>query len=122
MEEQQELPQGWSWVSIEELTTETMIGLVRSALEQNSAGNGVGYVKMNNINLNGQIDAAGLVGVQATTGEITRYSLRSGDVLFNTRNSIELVGKVGIFRAGTETVVFNNNLMRMRFVTGVSPD
>ena len=122
MEEQQELPQGWSWVSIEELTTETMIGLVRSALEQNSAGNGVGYVKMNNINLNGQIDAAGLVGVQATTGEITRYSLRSGDVLFNTRNSVELVGKVGIFRAGTETVVFNNNLMRMRFVAGVSPD
>jgi type I restriction enzyme S subunit len=122
MNEEQELPQGWVWTTIEELAADTMIGLVRSALEQNSTGSGVPYVKMNNLNLNGQIETSELVSVQASPDEISRYSLRSGDILFNTRNSVELVGKVGIFRGGETTVVYNNNLMRMRFVAGANPD
>jgi len=44
-----------------------------------------------------------------------RYSLESGDFLFNTRNSHELVGKSCIFDGGEDEVLFNNNIMRVRF-------
>ena len=54
--------------------------------------------------------------VDATEKESAEHSLRYGDFLFNTRNSKELVGKTGMFvGAGEPVVLFNNNLMRMRF-------
>ena len=64
----------------------------------------------------GYVRTTGLKRVDATSTEIADYSLRYGDFLFNTRNSKELVGKTGMFIGASEPVVlFNNNLMRMRF-------
>lgn len=38
----------------------------------------------------------------------------------NTRNSKELVGKTGLFTGASDSVIlFNNNLMRMRFDSGI---
>jgi type I restriction enzyme S subunit len=41
--------------------------------------------------------------------------LRTGDVLFNTRNTLELVGKVAIWRDELPEAYFNSNIMRMGF-------
>ena len=49
------------------------------------------------------------------------YRLESGDLLFNTRNSEELVGKTALFR-GDGLYLFNSNLMRIRFKQGVEPE
>ncbi len=38
-----------------------------------------------------------------------------GDVLFNTRNTLELVGKVAIWRNELSEAYFNSNLMRFQF-------
>ena len=116
-----ELPVGWAWVSVEELATDTLIGLVRSALEQNTSGDGVPYIKMNNIDFGGRIDTSELVSVKASEEKVARYALRDGDILFNTRNSVELVGKTGLFHQGVEAVVFNNNLMRLRLISDIRP-
>ncbi|MGA7500993.1 MAG: hypothetical protein WBX00_30040, partial [Isosphaeraceae bacterium] len=74
---------------------------------------------MNNVTTDGRVTLEDIVYVTATEAEARRYSLRTGDVLFNTRNSIELVGKVGLVQSPPPNTVFNNNLMRIRFRDGI---
>ena len=44
-----------------------------------------------------------------------QHKLRYGDVLFNTRNTLELVGKVAIWRNELPIAYYNSNLMRLEF-------
>lgn len=110
----------WAHVTVEEIMTEGQIGLVRSKEEQLQTG--VPYIRMNHFNLEGRWNEEKLTFVSCTPEEKERFSLKQGDVLFNTRNSVELVGKVAIWPRGKEGYVFNNNLLRMRFRDGVFPD
>lgn len=41
--------------------------------------------------------------------------LQEGDLLFNTRNTLELVGKVAIWKNELPIAVYNSNLLRMKF-------
>jgi type I restriction enzyme S subunit len=59
--------------------------------------------------------------VKVSREEFQRYELRDGDVLFNTRNSFELVGKVAVWPANRPGYVYNNNLLRLRFAPQVDP-
>lgn len=43
------------------------------------------------------------------------HRLRKGDVLFNTRNTLDLVGKVAIWRDELPVAYYNSNLMRLEF-------
>jgi type I restriction enzyme S subunit len=70
---------------------------------------------MNNVTMDGRVFFTDMVFVETTGEELERYSLVDGDLLFNTRNSKELVGKVGIIRRAPAESVYNNNLMRIRF-------
>ncbi|MFN7839409.1 MAG: type I restriction endonuclease subunit S, partial [Bacteroidota bacterium] len=62
----------------------------------------------------GNIDFESAVYVKVSESEAVKYSLKKGDILINTRNSIELVGKTGIVRKELSNYVFNNNLLRIR--------
>src|SRR6478672_11509004 len=44
-----------------------------------------------------------------------QHRLVYGDVLFNTRNTLELVGKVAIWRDELPVAYYNSNLMRLEF-------
>jgi type I restriction enzyme S subunit len=46
------------------------------------------------------------------------HRLVYGDVLFNTRNTLELVGKVAIWRDELPVAYYNSNLMRLEFDPG----
>jgi type I restriction enzyme S subunit len=107
--------------SIEEITQESLIGLVRSNAFQNFNRVGVPYVKMNNIDMNGFINFNDLAYIEANDKEIEKYRLKKDDILLNTRNSFELVGKTGIVRENYENVLFNNNLLRIRVKLEYSP-
>lgn len=95
-------------------------GLVRSKAEQTSE-EGFPYIRMNHYDLAGRWNDHDLTCVAATSSEFDRYQLRANDLLFNTRNSAELVGKVAIWPAGKDGYLFNNNLLRMRFSAEVLP-
>lgn len=95
-------------------------GLVRSKAEQ-TPDEGYPYIRMNHYDLAGRWNDRDLTYVAATSSEFDRYQLRANDLLFNTRNSAELVGKVAIWPAGKEGHLFNNNLLRMRFSPDVVP-
>ena len=72
--------------------------------------------------MNGNLNVDTDVRVQTSAEEGERYRLSIGDILFNTRNSLELVGKSGMVTdEPREPTVFNNNLMRLRLVEGADP-
>lgn len=95
-------------------------GLVRSKAEQTTS-EGYPYIRMNHYDMSGRWNDRDLTYVAATSSEFERYQLRADDLLFNTRNSVELVGKVAIWPDGKDGYLFNNNLLRMRFTTDVLP-
>lgn len=107
----------WIKVQLDELVESNVIGLVKGTKDQ-SCDHTYEYVKMNNITSDGKLDLKSYTRVNATDLEVQKYSLEYGDLLFNTRNSAELVGKSCIYNR-PESMLFNNNIMRLRFNKGV---
>lgn len=100
-------------VPLEDAVKDTLIGLVRGAEEFGDDFTHP-YVRMDAITRNGQFVPAFVKKTDADPVELARYALADGDLLFNTRNSRDLVGKTAVFR-GMAGAVFNNNIMRIRF-------
>lgn len=112
----------WPRIAIGDLATDTLIGLDRSRSRQSQDPQaGSPYVRMGNISADGQVTWEDLTFVPVTRAEQERFALRDGDLLFNTRNSRALVGKVGLVRNRPDLAVFNNNLMRIRMRDDVDP-
>ncbi|MGV3554228.1 MAG: restriction endonuclease subunit S [Croceibacterium sp.] len=109
----------WQTVRMEDRMDEGLIGLVRSKTEQGNAG--VPYIRMNHYDLDGRINEEKLTFVHCSVAELARFQLQPGDVLFNTRNSVELVGKVTIWPHDMPGRVYNNNILRLRFQADVDP-
>lgn len=117
----QEVPQTWSWARLGELVSESLLGLVIPISLQNKKPGGTSYVKMNNISSDGILDLTSIVYVQVNHADIQKYQLKKGDILFNTRNSYELVGKTCVVKTDEMPMVFNNNIMRIRLAEGINP-
>ncbi|MFL0685321.1 MAG: restriction endonuclease subunit S [Algoriphagus aquaeductus] len=71
-------------------------------------------IKMGNLN-RGYIDLKKKYYIKKgiTPNEIDR--LHFGDVIFNTRNTLDLVGKVAIWKNEDNPAFFNSNIMRIKF-------
>lgn len=107
--------EGWAETRFEEIIESSVIGLTKNTREQGEDRQ-YPYVKMNNITRDNRFDFSSFTNVDATTDEISKFRLQDGDFLFNTRNSVELVGKACIYENESDDVVlFNNNIMRVRF-------
>ena len=104
-----------------DLVVDSRTGLVRSSQEQHEPLPGlVPYLKMDAIGEDWGCSYQAYKSVQASDGELATYELQLGDWLFNTRNSLELVGKSCVWE-GPAKVVYNNNILRVRFSASVSP-
>ena len=86
------IPPGWRRATVGDLAAHTVIGLVRNRGEQGADPCGLPYVKMNNITNDGRVTFDDVPYVSASPDEEQRFCLTDGDLLFNTRNSVELVG------------------------------
>ena len=106
-------PRRWPSVRLDEIVFDSRIGLVRGSADL-GPGLPYPYLRMNAITRQGELQFGDLRCTAASSNEVERYSLKEGDLLFNTRNSRELVGKTALYRRN-ETCLFNNNLMRIRF-------
>ncbi len=71
-------------------------------------------VKMGNIG-RGYIDAAKVEYIAPGVAPDPNHRLCYGDVLFNTRNTLDLVGKAAIWRNELPVAYYNSNLMRLEF-------
>lgn len=109
----------WATSQFGQLVADTQLGLVRGAREMDANYPHL-YLRMDSIRGDGSLDLSNLRRVEASTEEIQRHSLRRGDFLFNTRNSRELVGKVGLYTED-QPILFNNNILRVRFDRAIDP-
>ena len=80
--------------------------------QDREAGNPL--MKMGNI-ARGYIDTAKVEYITPGITPDPNHRLCYGDVLFNTRNTLDLVGKVAIWRNELSVAYYNSNLMRLEF-------
>jgi len=103
--------EGWEVVDFETLITSTQLG---SNYPNNEIDNGVPLIKMGNLG-RGSITLKKLEFIQSAAVPLEKDILKYGDVLFNTRNTLELVGKVAIWRNELSKAYFNSNIIRFKF-------
>jgi len=115
------LKKDWEVKRLEEIIESNVIGLTKNSTEQKITHK-FKYVKMNNITRDNCFDLSKYTCVNATKEEALKYSLSTGDFLFNTRNSYELVGKTCLFEGhDNDVILYNNNIMRIRFIKSINP-
>ena len=106
-----ELPEGWVWASIDQLTTEQRYG---SSAKTNDDPNGIPVLRMGNIQ-NGALDFNNLKYLPKAHDEFPALFLEKGDLLFNRTNSRELVGKTAIFNGEHTPCSYASYLIKVKF-------
>lgn len=121
LKEMLEPKEGWEETTFGDLVVSNVVGMTRGKVEQ-GYDKKYPYFKMNNISPDNALCWDDLICVDANKEELDKYSLQEGDFLFNTRNSKEWVGKSAVYRNYcTPVMLYNNNVMRIRFVDVVNP-
>ena len=104
-------PMGWPTAPLGDAIVETQYGTSKRA---NTDDKGVPVLRMNNISSAGEIDLADIKFVDLDPTELARQLLQPGDLLFNRTNSIELVGKTGLWEESGLQAVAASYLIRVR--------
>jgi len=105
------VPQGWKQVTLGEATAATRLG---GNYECNGTHTGIPVVKMGNLG-RGRIQLATVERMPEVADYYSDDVLKRGDILFNTRNTLDLVGKVAMWREELPQAVFNSNILRIDF-------
>lgn len=106
-------------VLLGDLIAQHQLGLDKRTSELGPLGK-FSYLKMDSITRAGGLDLSRATRVDCSPEEFEKYSLREGDLIFNTRNARNLVGKSTVYRG--PATIFNNNILRLRFAEAVQPD
>lgn len=105
------LPIDWSAIALSRLLTAKQLG---GNYKNGTAETAWPLIKMGNLG-RGRIDCGKVEYIHTSAQPSARDCLQAGDVLFNTRNTLDLVGKVAIWRNELPEAYFNSNIMRMCF-------
>lgn len=107
-----ELPDGWCWASIGELSEIVEYGSSAKTTDDSSS---VPVLRMGNI-LDGELKLDDLRYLPIEHSEFPQLLLHVGDLLFNRTNSAELVGKTAVFKGTPFPCSFASYLIRLRVV------
>lgn len=109
---QDELPRDWRVVRFGEIIKSMQLG---TNLLGSETGDGLPLLKMGNLTIGG-FDFGKLEYLDVSvTRQASPFLLRCGDFLFNTRNTLDLVGKSAVWRDRLPAATFNSNIMRIKF-------
>lgn len=103
-----EIPTHWSVASIGEVVQTAQYGISESLSEEGQYP----IFRMNNIE-NGYMVDEPLKYIDLDDDEFEKYRVEKGDILFNRTNSLELVGKTGIYELEGDHV-FASYLVRLQ--------
>ncbi|MBY8977396.1 restriction endonuclease subunit S [Rhodobacteraceae bacterium NNCM2] len=110
------VPDGWEEGALGELVSSQQIG---TSERGDGAEVTVPLIKMGNL-LWGGLDLRQVEEIEESKLAASQY-LHPGDVLFNTRNTPELVGKTALWNGELPTATYDNNIARLRFKKEVDP-
>jgi len=111
----EKLPPTWRYMTLDKLVRSFDYG---TSAKSKPTGK-VPVLRMGNIQ-NGRIDWSDLM-YTSDSGEIKKYRLKPGTVLFNRTNSPELVGKTAIYR-GEQPAIFAGYLIRVNNEPELNPE
>lgn len=101
------IPDGWKLLTIDDVLKDTQYGLSESLDDQGRYP----VLRMMNIT-NGYVDPNDLKYLDWSKEEANRYILNYGDIVFNRTNSMEWVGRTGIFELDGD-YLFASYLIRL---------
>lgn len=102
------IPRGWRVRPLAEVVPSAVYGISSSL----GAGSGIPVLRMNNFK-DGEAELSDLK--YSNSSDAHSLLLRTGDVLFNRTNSIDHVGRTGIWRGQLERASFASYLVRLEF-------
>lgn len=102
------IPKTWSYKKLSSVLTECQYGLSKAMNETGKYP----IFRMNNIE-NGKMVTEPMAYIDLSDKEFEKYKVNKGDILINRTNSLELVGKVGIFNLEGD-YVFASYLIRLK--------
>lgn len=106
----------WKEYFFEEVIESMQLGTSSLGGEDNF---GIPLLKMGNIRIGG-FDFEKLEKLKEEDFNLlAAFVLKKGDFLFNTRNTLELVGKSSVWNNQLPIATFNSNIMRIKFKKGV---
>src|SRR5438067_2103260 len=105
------IPEDWEVLKLETILVKSMLG---GNYENGESEQGLPLIKMGNIG-RGKISLFKVEYTPASLKYSDDYLLKKGDLLLNTRNTLDLVGKVAVWRNELKAALFNSNLLRMEF-------
>jgi type I restriction enzyme, S subunit len=103
-----QLPDDWQWLSLKKVAVPRLGGNYRNRTTPSARP----LIKMGNI-ARIRIDLSRLEYIPMNENVLPEHRLHFGDVLFNTRNTLELVGKVSIWRDELPCAYYNSNILRL---------
>jgi type I restriction enzyme S subunit len=109
-----EVPEGWEVPLLSRLIAKADLG---GNYEASESGGGIPLIKMGNLG-RGVIKTEKIEQLSDDADYDPAFRLETGDFLFNTRNSLDLVGKVAIWRDELPDAIFNSNILRIKFNEG----
>ncbi|MBY5940309.1 restriction endonuclease subunit S [Halomonas sp. DP5N14-9] len=112
-----ELPEGWVWASVEQLSLMVDYG---TSSKCSLDPTGVPVLRMGNI-VDGSLDLDNLKYLPGSHSDFPKLLLKSGDLLFNRTNSAELVGKTAVYKGVPKDCSYASYLIRVRFIE-VAPE
>jgi type I restriction enzyme, S subunit len=101
------IPVEWEVAQLDSVVARKEYGLSSSL---NDDPGQIPVLRMNNL-VNGEVDLSDLR--YASAEDTRRYMLTADDVLFNRTNSMEYVGRTGIFRGSDRPISFASYLVRL---------
>ena len=102
------VPLGWEVKKVTKVADYVQYGLNQASSEKGK----IPMLRMNNI-VKGKMTNAPLVYVELNDSLLQQYKLEKGDILFNRTNSLDLVGKVGVFELDGD-YVFASYLIKVK--------
>jgi N-6 DNA Methylase/Type I restriction modification DNA specificity domain len=107
------VPQSWEVVPLIEAVDDIDYG-ISAPIPKTRPANGVKIVSTADITKDGRLLYNKIRYIEAPATTVARLTLRTGDVLFNWRNSAELIGKSAVFQEQPEPHVFASFILRIR--------
>ncbi|GAA3627863.1 restriction endonuclease subunit S [Flavivirga jejuensis] len=105
------IPTDWNIFRLSGILASAKLG---GNYENSVSDYGLPLIKMGNI-LRGKVSIESLQYIPVGSEHHENDFLKEGDLLFNTRNTLELVGKVAIWRSELPKALYNSNLLRLEF-------
>lgn len=105
------IPEEWEVLKLNEILKEGRLG---GNYENAELNNGMPVIKMGNVG-RGKINLDTVQSLPLDSEYNKEDILKEGDLLFNTRNTLDLVGKVSIWNNELPIAIYNSNLMRLKF-------